>query len=759
MAKISKFYRITNQIMVEYIQNHYPSNTTSDAEQNVQYYVYTGKDDNVYYSEIPDETEKIDYSNPQYFLKLPDVTDSEYLFFGFSKNENEKYTNQKFIQSYLENPKYVKSYTKVTNSEVAMAYDRIRLHFIYGFTLNGLAGVSVQLKTKARYLGPIQNIIAYNQPETDNQGNPVFKKIKDINGNELEILAYNQTDFILLDYFFPKECMNFDDVIHYHKSPIYQNGSYYDRYIEIKVPSAYYMSLEGAAIPLTIKNPYGIGTKTDSHGTYVLTGEYRPSNDGYVHYEIDGKIYKFPMFTDQNYIQMYNEGRYRYLPQYGLTSLSQERQFTYVITQDPKLEVNFATVQEDRLKSVFTLSQDNEVNVENYFGAGARMDIINYRSVFLQDPINTIAMSYNSNSDYFNAVIFEDPDNLEVVYYPTYGETKGDNNENNAPPLNYEVMSEIETGAIPMLTEGFYDGLENIDEFVETYGQNAFKWIIFNDLSVTFGYGEQTSSTTATSTIIKTVNQHFTNIIDYTLYQDAKYEFYKGHYVPRPSSNLLDETGTKNLVCKSIIISYTCRLVNRLTNVEAIRNATLVIKDPKIYEAQKVTLKNVVTYKIFNKTTKDVVNPRTIIKESNDRYIRSYYDATNLVVKDMGTNAIYTQGQMTLYLKRSSSNYMFRLFTLNSDNVRVPYDLTGPFRYVLSFPALDGSKIKIIPNKDSEDVKLGVGQLVFYITEQQVRRIMAVPDSERYFAITTDTDNNDSQISTLYEGKVEYFTT
>ena len=98
---------------------------------------------------------------------------------------------------------------------------------------------------------------------------------------------------------------------------------------------------------------------------------------------------------------------------------------------------------------------------------------------------------------------------------------------------------------------------------------------------------------------------------------------------------------------------------------------------------------------------------------------------------------------MTLYLKRSSSNYMFRLFTLNSDNVRVPYDLTGPFRYLLSFPALDGSKIKIIPNKDSEDVKLGVGQLVFYITEQQVRRIMAVPDSERYFAITTDTDNVD----------------
>jgi hypothetical protein len=60
-------------------------------------------------------------------------------------------------------------------------------------------------------------------------------------------------------------------------------------------------------------------------------------------------------------------------------------------------------------------------------------------------------------------------------------------------------------------------------------------------------------------------------------------------------------------------------------------------------------------------------------------------------------------------------------------------------------------------NKDSNDVKLGVGQLVFYITEQQVKRIMAVPAAERYFAITTDTDKNDQQLSTLYEGKVAYY--
>ena len=111
---------------------------------------------------------------------------------------------------------------------------------------------------------------------------------------------------------------------------------------------------------------------------------------------------------------------------------------------------------------------------------------------------------------------------------------------------------------------------------------------------------------------------------------------------------------------------------------------------------------------------------------------------------------------MTLYLKHSSTNYMFRLFTINQDNVRVPYDLTGPFRYKLVFPTIHGGKIEIMPNKDSKDVNLHIGEIVFYITEEQVKRIMGVPANERYFAITTDTDKNNQQISTLYEGKVAY---
>ena len=133
------------------------------------------------------------------------------------------------------------------------------------------------------------------------------------------------------------------------------------------------------------------------------------------------------------------------------------------------------------------------------------------------------------------------------------------------------------------------------------------------------------------------------------------------------------------------------------------------------------------------------------------------YPKDAIVVNDMGTNNLYTQGQMVLYLKHTSSNYLFRLFTLNDDNVRIPFDLTGPYRYKLVFPTNKGEKITIRPNTDSTDLNLGIGQLVFFISEEYVKQIMAVPATERYFAIMTDVEKSEQMQSTLYEGKVSYY--
>ena len=138
--------------------------------------------------------------------------------------------------------------------------------------------------------------------------------------------------------------------------------------------------------------------------------------------------------------------------------------------------------------------------------------------------------------------------------------------------------------------------------------------------------------------------------------------------------------------------------------------------------------------------------------------MRSYYNATNLVAKNINTGAtIYTQGQMTLYLNRTNNNYLIQLFNINDDNVRVPYDLTGPYKYKLVFPLNDGSsKLSISPNYDSTKQNLGIGTLVFYISGEQAKQIMNTPSTERYFAIMTELSGSAAQETTLYEGKVDW---
>lgn len=730
MAELSKFYQVTNQIMLEYVANQYDANGGEPNERSTDYTVYIGKDGNVYYTDKwnldkqnsdnqnsgiqqklnEDDSENYRYSKAQYFIKFPDESMSEYTFVGLKKQQDGKYSND----SLLNIKDHVDTFTE--HKDGKMHYDKIRLHFIYGFTLDRLAGITLQVKTNASYLTPSQKM--YPNSNTykmyDEYHNPIFEteylwiddnNVATTNDNptavqyacqngskqvEVEKLSWDYTDFYLLDIFFPKECQNIlPNVVHWHKSPIYQNGCFYDRYIEFLVPSAYYMSLNH--LNLSVKSKYG-------HGELI---------------------------TDKNDNQKNNS-------QYGkIPNDNTQRTLVYHILSDPTLIINFATVSEGNLTST-------DPNI--------------YASTFHQDPINQIAIKYKSNSDYFNIRIYEDTDNKEIVYYPVYGEG------NNVVELSYDIWRRIENNEIPLVSKSFYDNLNlsntDIDSFVQTYGDNAAKWIIYNEIAVTYNYIPNTRllESDGETDVIESM-ESFTNIIDYSKHnKDIEGSFWKCKYTPKPKLR-------NNMTCKSISISYTCRLINRLTSVEAIRTATMTIPKQNVakYYTNKTIINNVVTYKVVNQIKKEDVKQTVTYKEAQPKIIRSYYDATNITIKDMNDSNIYTQGQMTLKLKHSSTNYVFRLYNLNEDNIRIPYDLTGPYRYYLVFPSNDGNKVKIKPNADSNALNLGIGQIVFYISEENVRRIMNVSSTDRYFAIVTDSDNNDSNQSTLYEGKVEYY--
>lgn len=732
MAELSKFYQVTNQIMLEYVANQYDANETPDGK-TTDYTLYIGKDGNVYYTEKPQDIDER-YSNAQYFIKFPDESMSEYTFVGLTKqNKNtydsslldkhvrDKHDSKVYSNDSLLNIKeHVATYTEHNDNNSKMHYDKIRLHFIYGFTLDRLAGITLQVKTNARYLGPTQKLhpnsntyklyddnhepifetehVLLNNNEVITSDNPVVVQSAYQNNaqlKEVEKLSWNYTDFYLLDIFFPKECLILHNVVKWHKSPIYQNGCFYDRYIEFLVPSAYYMSLNN--LNLSVENTYGHGEVIKSENTVI----------------------------DKNGNQVQNIQYYGMIP-----NDNKQRKLEYQILSDPTLIVNFATVSESNLTST---------------------DPAIYASTFHQDPINQIAIKYKSNSDYFNVRIYEDIDNKEIVYYPIYGEG------NNAVELTPEIMGRIENNEIPLVSEAFYDNLSNaadIDSFVQIYGENAAKWIIYNEVTVTYNYVPNTRilESDGDSDVIKST-ESFINIIDYSKHnKDIEGSFWKYRYIPKPKLR-------NNMSCNSICISYTCRLINRLTSVEAIRNATITIPQENIakYYSNKNIINNIVTYKVVNQIKKEDVKQTVTYKESQSKIIRSYYDATNITIKDMNDSNIYTQGQMTLKLKHSSTNYVFRLYNLNDDNIRIPYDLTGPFRYYLIFPSNDGNKIKIKPNADSNALNLGIGQIVFYISEENVKRIMNVSSTDRYFAIVTDSNNNDSNQSTLYEGKVDYY--
>lgn len=711
MAKLSKFYKVTRQIMIEYISDQYLQNEQVNTVSPT-YMIYTGYDDNVYYTETPRKIDDM-YNNAQYFIKFPDETDSNYTYLGLEKQLDGTYSNQSFIKN------EIKNYTKNVSQEYtnAMHYDKIRIHFVYGFLLDRLSGFTLQVKTTASYLGPIQkhHDNSLTHLKFDDYGNPVFETDSVLYSDsgthkreELERLVMSTKDFILLDYYFPKECLNFSGAIKYHKVPIYQNECFYDRYIEVEIPSAYFLSLDAQrqGVKLTVPNVYGY--KQDTLKVFKTT---------------DTNMYELVEGTP------YNKKDILYYAE--VPASPEEREISYNILPDPQLIISFATVSEQNTK---------DTNLELVV-TGEGSTAKTYARTFYQDPLNDIAINYRSNSDFFNVRIFEDLDNNEIVYYPIFGDRE----------LDWDVFNEIESGAIPLITEAFYDGLDNMDSFYEEYGENAYKWVIYNDITITYNYGSTINNLDAASAISSSTTQHFTNIIDYGQYNaEVDNTFWRNVFIPRvPMRN--------NSYAKSILISYTCRLANRLTGVEAIRNATLSVTDPEKYVAKRLTISNVTTYKVINQINRNVSSKQIVTKSSNDKFIRSYYDATNIVVKDMGTNSIYTQGQMTLYLKHTSSNYMLRLFTMNDDNVRIPFDLTGPYRYKLVFPTNKGEKISISPNVDSTDLNLGIGQLVFFISEEYVKQIMAVSDADRYFAIVTDVDKAEQMQSTLYEGKVSYF--
>ena len=634
MSVQSKFFQVTGQILLEYKTDQYSivRNTTGNGMK--KYMMYKGIDGNQYCL-LDDNQKSALYQYSDKFNQYYGGIDSSI------EIANNRTSSPYGHDIYVEDSEFqIGTLIEDVNGnelrESQIFCDTIRLYILTGYIMNNIGGYSLKVKSKV-----IKVEGDYNEEDK------IVKRINDY--------------LYLLNWYMPKEELK--NHIHWLENPLYLNSKFYDRYIEIQLPSAQDIAINKRNIDFVYEET------EDTDETLYLRGT------------ID--------------------------------------KFSNIILE-------FATVSNDNIKYD---------DIHNSLGP----------SSFILDNVKQMSIYPDSNANNFGVKLYEDVTTHSIIYLPTFGD--GINTE----PLNIELMYKINDGEIPLINYSEYDSAnDGIDDFIEMYGDNVLKWIIINELSITYNYDRiyhLDNSNTSEDVGVESYTDFYTNTIDYSYKTVNDGDFYITKFVPYIKERL-------NMTCKSIVVQYNCHLYNRMNGIDIVRSASMTITNPYKYILTSIDTTNVIDYKIVNKIEKqNVIINNATQQQVNPKIIREFYDVTELVAND-GSENIYAQGKLTLKLNHSGSNYLIKLYTLNSDNTRVPYDLTGPWKYKLVFPSISGGTIDIFANMDNDKTNYGNGSLSFYISKESAGAIMSVPMSERYFSLMID--NDDSRTSTLYEGRVEW---
>jgi len=208
MAVQSKFFQVTGQVLLEYKTDQYAI-TRNSTGKPCKYLVYEGVDNNQYC---------ILNDNIKHGLYLKDDNFTEY-YGGIDSsieiaNNNTKYPYGHNI--YVNNTDYqIGRLIQDTNNEEeredSIYCDTIRLYLLTGYIMNNIAGYSLKVKGKV-----------IKVTGEDEYANTIVNRIDDY--------------IYLLNWYISKEELK--DNIHWLESPLYLNSKFYDRYIEIKLPSA-----------------------------------------------------------------------------------------------------------------------------------------------------------------------------------------------------------------------------------------------------------------------------------------------------------------------------------------------------------------------------------------------------------------------------------------------------------------------------------------------------------------------------------------
>lgn len=679
MSAITKYFQVTNQIMASYTYDKgaiYYSSSNSDSAKPISYYLpvlYRAKNNTVCMMTTRFEKDSINQTNNIFFTKFEDDTCSTQTYLGYKKSEN--------ISSSQSSPNSIKSITKrylealknkgfikdiidpgssgsiffgdsvSGGSSWQLPFDKLKVYFIAGYTMNDMSAFCVKVNA-------------------DSSSPLLSSKTKNSNYATIANLIIT------------KETLK--NNVHWLANPIYMNSKFYDRYVEIDIPSVY--ALAKGYEDLNNKNSYfynGESTVDNELATFLRTLAIKSTSV---------VTLKFSNVLDEEISQVEN-----------------------------------SEILETRDKTLIGTCQFTLHSTEDGY------------------------LKLESNSDFFNVRIFEDKDTNAIVYYPIFG------TGNSYSDLNLDIMYNIESGRIPMEDLSTRDANMTGEDFIDAYGEGALKWTILNEVNTQYNYIKINVATNETiSNATKSFVESKTSFIDYGGMTSTDGDFWRTYYKPMPPHFY-------GYVCDSIVVTVICHLYNRMTGCDITRTASLIVSNASAkYSAspKMIDVANISKWKIVNKKESleaAAVSP-TVNTTSSKEYIRSYYDSTNILLKEPGTDNTYSQGEATLKLYHETHNYQFKLYNMNSSNAQVPYVMTGNYNYCLVMPAVDGNKIKIYPIMDSKSTNLSLGILMFRISETEAASVMSLSENDRYFAIVCEgSKTTGSENSTLYEGKVDYY--
>lgn len=169
--------------------------------------------------------------------------------------------------------------------------------------------------------------------------------------------------------------------------------------------------------------------------------------------------------------------------------------------------------------------------------------------------------------------MYEDINAGYIVYQPVWGDATSDNNLHE---FDINQMLQIESGVIPMVQPAEYDTLnDGIDDFIETYGDDVYKWIIINELSASYYY-RYIIDPDDLNEDIQPYTEYYTNTIDYTGKTEQHGEFWKSYFIPHIRARA-------NMTIDFIALKYTVHLYNRMNNRDIIKTSSIIIDNPLKY--------------------------------------------------------------------------------------------------------------------------------------------------------------------------------